>query len=61
MNAMTVAPTSAVDPVVAEAMAMSARLVPLKNALGIQDLTDQEMDLFAMACVHRLCCQTLLR
>lgn len=52
VNAMTVAPTSAVDPVVAEAMAMSARLVPLKNALGIQDLTDQEMDLFAMVALR---------
>lgn len=51
-SAMTVAPTSAVDPVVAEAMAMSARLVPLKNALGIQDLTDQEMDLFAMVALR---------
>jgi phage recombination protein Bet len=47
-----VAPTSAVDPVIAEAMAMRERLVPLKNALGIQDLTDQEMDLFAMVALR---------
>ena len=52
VNAMTVAPTSAVDPVVAEAMAMTARLAPLKNALGIQDLSDQEMDLFAMVALR---------
>jgi len=51
-SAVMAAPTSAVDPVVAEAMAMSARLVPLKNALNIADLTDQEMDLFAMVALR---------
>lgn len=51
-SAVMAAPSSAVDPVVAEAMAMSARLVPLKNALGIADLTDQEMDLFAMVALR---------
>lgn len=50
--AVAIAPTSAVDPVVAEAMAMSARLVPLKNALGCSDLTDEEMDLFAMVALR---------
>lgn len=51
-GAMTVAPTSAVDPVVAEAMTMSARLAPLRNALGLQDFTDQELDLFAMVALR---------
>ena len=51
-SAVAVAPPSAVDPVVAEAMAMSARLVPLKNALGCGDLTNEEMDLFAMVALR---------
>lgn len=51
-SAVMAAPTSAVDPQVAEAMAMSARLQPLKNALGLQDFTDQEMDLFAMVALR---------
>jgi phage recombination protein Bet len=46
------APASAVDPVVAEAMTMSARLAPLRNALGLQDFTDQELDLFAMVALR---------
>lgn len=40
--------TSAVDPVVAQAMQTYDRLQPLKNALGIDSLTDAEMQLFAM-------------
>ena len=51
-SAMTVAHTSAVDPVVAEAMTMSARLAPLRNALGLQDFNDQELDLFAMVALR---------
>jgi phage recombination protein Bet len=51
-SAVVAAPTSAVDPVVAEAIAMRDRLVPLKNALGIAELNDQEMDLFAMVALR---------
>lgn len=51
-SAVMAAPTSAVDPVVAEAMTMSARLAPLRNALGLQDFSDQELDLFAMVALR---------
>lgn len=40
--------TSAVDPEVTAAMAIHDRLVPLKQALGIENLSDQEVQLFAM-------------
>lgn len=40
--------TSAVDPEIAAAMQIAGRLNPLKDALGIRDLTDQEVQLFAM-------------
>lgn len=50
---MTLAPdrsltTSAVDPQISGAMQVFDRLSPLKNALGISDLSDAEMQLFAM-------------
>ena len=51
-SAVMAAPTSAVDPVVAEAMTMSARMAPLRNALGLQDFSDQELDLFAMVALR---------
>jgi phage recombination protein Bet len=51
-SAVMAAPTSAVDPVVAEAMTMSARLAPLRAALGLQDFSDQELDLFAMVALR---------
>jgi phage recombination protein Bet len=51
-SAVMAAPTSAVDPVVAEAITMRERLMPLKNALGIEDLSQQEMDLFAMVALR---------
>ena len=39
---------SYVDPQISGAMAVFDRLAPLKDALGIRDLTDSEMQLFAM-------------
>jgi phage recombination protein Bet len=44
--------TSAVDQQVAEAMALQGRLDPLRDALGLTDLTDAEMSLFAMVALH---------
>lgn len=44
--------TSAVDPEIAASMQIYDRLEPLKNALGIQDLNQGEMQLFAMV-AHR--------
>jgi phage recombination protein Bet len=44
--------TSAVDPEIAASMQIYDRLEPLKNALGIQDLSVPEMQLFAMV-AHR--------
>lgn len=44
--------TTAVDPEVSAAMTIYDRLDPLKNALGIGDLSDGEMQLFAMV-AHR--------
>lgn len=47
-SAVATMPTSAVDPVVAEATEIQQRMEPLKAALGLGDLTGQEMQLFAM-------------
>jgi len=44
--------TSSVDPEVSAAMALYDRLAPLKNALGVGDLSVPEMQLFAMV-AHR--------
>lgn len=44
--------TSSVDPAVSAAMTIYDQLAPLKNALGIGDLTVPEMQLFAMV-AHR--------
>ena len=43
---------SFVDPEVSAAIQISERLKPLKDALGIADLTPQEIDLFAMVAHH---------
>lgn len=43
---------SSVDPEISAAMQVYDRLAPLKNALGIGDLTDSEIQLFAMV-AHR--------
>jgi len=43
---------SAVDPEISAALAMYDRLEPLKNALGVADLNQQELQLFAMV-AHR--------
>lgn len=40
--------TSAVDPQISGAMAVFDRLAPLKDALGIKDLSEPELQLFAM-------------
>jgi phage recombination protein Bet len=40
--------TSAVDPVVSDAIAIYNRMAPLRDALGVKDLTDAELSLFAM-------------
>ncbi len=44
--------TSATDPDVAAAMAIFDRLKPLKDALGLDKLTDGEIQLFAMVASH---------
>lgn len=51
-SAVMAAPTSAVDPQVAAAMELQGRLDPLRDALGLQDLTPAEMSLFAMVALH---------
>jgi phage recombination protein Bet len=43
-----IATTSAVDPQITGAMAVFDRLAPLKSALGIDKLTEPELQLFAM-------------
>jgi phage recombination protein Bet len=40
------------DPDVSRAMAMFGKLQPMKEALGCPNLTDPELQLFAMVCVH---------
>jgi phage recombination protein Bet len=44
--------TSAIDPEIAAAIRIADRLTPLKHALGIEDLSDAEMQLFAMVAHH---------
>lgn len=44
--------TSATDPDVAAAMVVFDRLKPLKDALGCKDLSDTELQLFAMVASH---------
>lgn len=44
--------TSNVDPDIAQAMVVFGRLNPLKDALGLTDLTEPEMHLFAMVAHH---------
>lgn len=51
-NAVQAAPTSAVDPVIADAMQLKGRLDPLRDALGLNDLSPGEMDLFAMVALR---------
>ncbi len=41
-----------VDPEISAAIAIAERLKPLKDALGIGDLTEAEMHLFAMVALH---------
>lgn len=43
---------SALDPEIAAAMTIADRLKPLKNALGIGELSEAEMQLFAMVAHH---------
>lgn len=43
---------SAVDPDVTASMQIYARIAPLKQALGVQDLSDPELQLFAMVAHH---------
>ncbi len=43
---------SGLDPQVEAAMQMQARLEPLRDALGLKDLTDGELSLFAMVALH---------
>lgn len=43
---------SAVDPQVAAAIELQGRLDPLRNALGLQDLSNDEMSLFAMVALR---------
>jgi phage recombination protein Bet len=43
---------SAVDPDVQKAMVLYSRMKPMKDALGCQNLTDAEFQLFAMVCNH---------
>jgi phage recombination protein Bet len=43
---------SAVDPEISATLALANRLGPLKDALGITDLSDSELQLFAMVARH---------
>ncbi len=43
---------SAVDPDIAASIAIYEKLVPLKQALGVEQLTDQELHLFALVARH---------
>lgn len=49
---MTLDITSNVDPEIAAAMQVYERLAPLKDALGLEKLTEGEMQLFAMVANH---------
>lgn len=52
MTLDTALTTSAVDPDISAAMVVYERLNPLKSALGLEKLTESEMQLFAMVAHH---------